>query len=121
MAALRTAAGEQRFSRIVALGTKPDDPEHWFLKLLAGGADYAQVHGAGPGDPAGWKRTWQKANPSLRFLSDLEAAIRAEWSAARRDPSLLASFEALRLNLGTPDTSVEVLISADLWREIEGV
>ena len=32
----------------------------------------------------------------------------------------MASFESLRLNLGTADTSQEVLISAGLWREIEG-
>ena len=120
VAALRTAAGKQPFSRFLALGTKPDDPEHWFSKMLAGGADYSQVHAAQPGDPPGWKRTWARANPSMKYLPDLEAAIRAEYSAAKRDPSLLASFESLRLNLGTPDTSVEVLISAGLWREIEG-
>ena len=73
-----------------------------------------------PGDPPFWKRTWQKANPSLRYLPDLEAAIRAEAIQAKRDPSLLAAFEALRLNLGTDDTEVAVLLDAKLWTEIEG-
>ncbi|MDE0139352.1 MAG: terminase large subunit [bacterium] len=120
VAALRTAAGKQPLSRFVALGTKPDDPEHWFARFLDGGADYVQVHAARRTDPPGWKRTWQKANPSLRYLPDLEAAIRAEYRAALRDPALMASFEALRLNWGTPDTAAEVLVSADLWRQIEG-
>ena len=120
VAALRTAAGKQPHSRFVALGTRPAGAEHWFAKLLAGGADYAQTHAARKGDPPFQKRTWQRANPSLPYLPDLEAAIRAEAKGARRDPSLLASFEALRLNLGTDDTEVEHLIGADLWREIEG-
>ena len=53
-------------------------------------------------------------------MPDLEDVIRSEYQAALRDPSLMASFEALRLNWGTPDTSQELLISADLWRQIEG-
>lgn len=121
VAALRTAAGKQPLSRFVALGTRPDDPEHWFEKLLYGGADYSQIHAARPQDKPGWKRTWQRANPSMRYLPDLEDAIRAEYAAAKRDPSLMASFESLRLNLGVPDTDVAMLISADLWSEIEGV
>ncbi|MYK69066.1 MAG: hypothetical protein F4020_05830 [Gammaproteobacteria bacterium] len=120
VAALRTAAGKQPHSRFVALGTRPAGAEHWFAKMLAGGADYAQCHAARSGDPPFWKRTWQKANPSLRYLPDLEAAIRAEAIQAKRDPSLLAAFEALRLNLGTDDTEVAVLLDARLWAEIEG-
>jgi len=116
VAALRTAAGKQPHSRFVALGTRPAGAEHWFGKMLAGGADYAQCHAARSGDPPFWKRTWQKANPSLRYLPDLEAAIRAEAIQAKRDPSLLAAFEALRLNLGTDDTEVAVLLDAKLWK-----
>ncbi len=78
------------------------------------------AHAARKGDPPFQKRTWQKANPSLRYLPDLEAAIRAEAAQAKRDPSLLAAFEALRLNLGTSDTEVAVLLDARLWAEIEG-
>jgi len=120
VAALRTAAGKQPHSRFVALGTRPADPEHWFAKLLAGGADYAQTHAARPDDPPFRRRTWTKANPSMAHLPDLEAAIRTEAGQARRDPSLLAAFEALRLNLGTEDAAVSVLVSAELWRGIEG-
>ena len=120
VAALRTAAGKQPHSRFVALGTRPADPEHWFAKMLAGGADYAQCHAARPDDPKFHKQTWAKANPSLPAMPDLLAAIRTEAGQARRDPSLLAAFEALRLNLGTEDAAVSVLVSAELWRGIEG-
>ena len=121
VAALRTAAGKQPHSRFVALGTRPADAEHWFSKMLAGGADYAQSHAARADDPAFQKRTWAKANPSLAAMPDLEAAIAREAGHARRDPSLLASFEALRLNLGTSDVEVSALLAPSTWAGIEGV
>ena len=120
VAALRTAAGKQPHSRFVALGTRPADPEHWFSKMLTGGADYAQSHAAKAGDPAFQMRTWRKANPSLAAMPDLLAAIRNEAIRAKADPAMLASFEALRLNLGTSDTEVATLLSAGLWASIEG-
>ena len=87
VAALRTAAGKQPHSRFVALGTRPADAEHWFAKLLTGGADYAQCHAAGSDDPKYHKRTWVKANPSLGHMPDLVTAIRTEALQAKRDPS----------------------------------
>ena len=120
VSALLTASGKQTHSRFVALGTRPSDPEHWFAKALAGGSDYSQSHASKPDDPPFQRRTWLKANPSLAHMPDLEAAIRNEARQARLDPALLASFEALRLNLGTSDTQVSVLLDAGLWQEIEG-
>ena len=119
-AALVTASGKQPHSRFVALGTRPADPEHWFSKMLAGGCDYAQTHAAGPDDPKFQRRTWAKANPSLRHFPDLEIAIQAEAKQAKKDPALLAAFDALRLNLGTDDAEVAVLVDAGLWSSCEG-
>ena len=120
VAALRTAAGKQPHSRFVALGTRPADPEHWFAKSLDGGADYAQCHAAGAADPKFQRRTWAKANPSLSHMPDLETAVRTEAGQAKRDPSLLAAFESLRLNLGTDDVEVQTLLGSVLWQSIEG-
>ncbi len=120
VAALRTAAGKQPHSRFVALGTRPADPEHWFSKMLAGGADYAQQHAARDDDPKFQRRTWAKANPSMRYMPDLEQAIRTEAKQAKQDPALLAAFDALRLNLGTMDTEAALLIDAGLWALCEG-
>ena len=97
VAALRTAAGKQPFCRFVAIGTRPADESHWFARLLDGGADSAQVHAADPDDPPFRKRTWIKANPSLPYMPNLEAAIRREAANAKRDESAMQSFRALRL------------------------
>ena len=121
LAALRTAAGKIPGSRFVALGTRSADPQHWFAKMLDGGAGYAQTHAAGPDDPPFQRRTWKKANPSLDWMPDLEEAIRDEAKLARRDPAMLAAFRALRLNQGTSDVAVQVLIDAALWGSCERV
>ena len=119
-AALVTAAGKQPHSLFLGIGTRPADEGHWFARMLAGGADYAQMHAAPPDAPPFQARTWSKANPSLPYMPDLLAAIRGEADAARHDPSLLAAFRALRLNQGTADTEVAVLLDAGTWERIEG-
>ena len=120
VAALRTAAGKQPHFRFVALGTRPAGDDHWFSKMLSGGADYAQVHAAGKDDPKFNRRTWAKANPSLAHMPDLETAIRAEARHAKSDPAMLPEFEALRLNLGTEDVATQRLLDAGTWARIEG-
>ena len=120
VSALKTAAGKQPHSRFVALGTRPADAEHFFAKMLNGGADYAQTHAARADDPRYRKATWRKANPSLDHMPDLHAAIRREADHARQDPSLLLSFESLRLNAGTSDVAVAALLAAATWTGIEG-
>ena len=121
LAALKTASGKIPGSRFVALGTRPADPGHWFAKMLDGGAGYAQCHAAGADDPLFHRRTWRKANPSLDWMPDLEEAIRDEAKLARIDPAMLAAFRALRLNLGTSDVEIQVLIDAALWASCERV
>lgn len=119
VAALKTASGKQPASRFVALGTRPADEQHWFSKMLDGGCDYAQQHAARPDDPPFQKRIWARANPSMAHLPDLETAIRAEAREAKSDPSALASFQALRLNLGTSDVTQSTLLDAGTWARIE--
>ena len=121
VAALRTAAGKQPHSRFVALGTRPADETHWFAKMLAGGADNAQCHAARADDPPFRRRTWAKANPSLDHMPDLEEAIRDEAPTGSHGPASLAAFRALRLNQGTSDVEVQVLIDAALWASCERV
>ena len=118
-AALRTGLGKVPDSRMIALGTRPADPEHWFSKLLQDAA-FSLCYAAGRDDPPFQKRTWLKANPSLRALPELEATIRREAQGARKDESLLQGFRALRLNLGTSDTLMSMLLEADTWARIEG-
>ena len=120
LAALATSMGKIRGSRLIALGTRPASEDHWFAKLLDGGAEYAQSHHAGEDDPPFQVRTWRKANPSLPAMPDLEKRIRKEAGDARRDDSMMAAFRALRLNMGTDDVAVSVLLGADTWKRITG-
>ena len=120
IAALRTAMGKLSGSRLIALGTRPADESHWFSKMLDGGADYGQVHAASESDLPFRKRTWLKANPSIPVMPALESRIRKEAEDARRDPSMLAAFKALRLNMGTSDTMQSTLLDAGTWRRITG-
>ena len=119
LAALRTAAGKIPDSRLFLIGTRPADEAHPFAVALRE-ADYSQVHAAAPGDSPFARRTWRRANPSLDHMPDLEAAIAREAKAAKRDPSLLQSFKALRLNMGTSDVEVATLLEAGTWAAIEG-
>ena len=121
LAAIKTGMGKVPGSRMIALGTRPAAPEHWFSRMLAGGAtSYAQSHAARPGDPPFQMRTWKRANPSLDHLPSLLAEIREEAEAAKTDPAMLASFKALRLNAGTADTMQSVLLTAGVWEGVEG-
>ncbi len=118
-AALRTGLGKIRGSRLIALGTRPEDPTHWFSIMLDGECDHSQLHSAGMDDPPFRKRTWLKANPSLPYMPALEDEIRDEAADARRDAMQLAAFRALRLNQGTSDVLTNDLISADVWKACE--
>ena len=120
LAALRTAMGKLDDSRLIALGTRPANEDHWFGKMLDGGADYAQSHHAGEDDPPFRKRSWLKANPSLPAMPALEKRLRKEADDARRDEAMLPSFRALRLNQGTDDVAVATIIAAGTWKRIEG-
>ena len=120
LAALETSRGKIPDSRALWIGTRAASPEHPFEKYLRGGVGYAQIHAAGKEDPPFQRKTWTKANPGLDGLPDLEQTIRRESATAKRDPAKLAQFRALRLNLGTSDTVREMLLSVEVWREIEG-
>ena len=120
LSALRTAAGKQPDCKFIALGTKPAQDEHWFARMLAGGADYSQCHAADAEDNPFAVKTWRKANPSLARMPDLKEALRAEAAEAKVDPAALARFKSLRLNLGTFDTTRQFLIDHDAWARAEG-
>ena len=120
LAALRTGLGKVPDSKLIALGTRPAASGHWFAKMLGNSSCYVQAHAAGPDDPPFRLRTWRKANPSLDHLPSLMEKLRLEAADARKDPSALASFRALRLNQGTSDTERMELIGASTWRKAEG-
>ena len=107
-------------SRLVALGTRPEGQDHWFARMLAGEVGYAQVHAARREDPPFQLRTIKRANPSWDALPSLRVRLLQEREEARVSPDALASWRALRLNMAEPDTYRALILSADLWRSIEG-
>ncbi len=117
--ALRTSLGKIAGCRMVALGTRPTEPDHWFGRMLRDPDTYAQEHTARPVDPPFQRRTWRRANPSMDAMPNIEATIRQEAALARRDDSMLAGFRALRLNLGGDDTLQSTLLDATTWERIE--
>lgn len=53
-------------------------------------------------------------------MPTLEERIRQEARDAKTDPSLLAQFDALRLNLGTSDVVENLLLDSGVWESCEG-
>ena len=122
-AAARTGLGKIPGSRLLVIGTQPEDSDHWFSKLLdanAGMSDYAQLHCAGKADNPYRRPAWHAANPSLRFMPDLLATYERDSRAARHDSGEKAAFLSLRLNLGVSEIARRELISAGQWEAIEG-
>ena len=120
MAALRTSAGKIEGSKLFLIGTRPASDDHFFEQALRGGSDYCQVHAA-PSDADPYSMAaWRAANPGLDSNSTLLKAIRSDARRAKRDPALLSTFRALRLNQGVADHSVAVLIDIETWKAAEG-
>ena len=119
LAALQTSMGKIPGARAIWIGTRPSAPNHPFERFLQGGAEYAQIHAAPAGLPPFQKRAWLQANPSLRYMPDLEKVIRREAARARKDPMALAYFSALRLNRGVSDSIEAMLCSAEVWMQAE--
>ena len=117
--AIVTGCGKIAGSRVIAIGTRPAGSGHWFARWLAGGAAYSQVHAAEVGADPFALTSIKRANPSWAHLPSLRKRVLAERKDARRDPGALASFKALRLNLGTMETDRPELLTAGVWESIE--
>ena len=116
--ALSTSLGKLPGARLVAIGTRPADPEHFFAKLLDGQADTSLCYSApADADPLD-EGAWASANPSLEHFPDLRIAIEREAATAAQDPAAMVAFRALRLNAGTSDVLTASLIDASSWRRI---
>ena len=119
--AIRTALGKRKGARAIFIGTRPSSDAHFFARLLdeSDPSVFALFYAARQDDPTFSVKTWRKANPALAYgLPDIEV-LRAEARLAKRDPAELATFRALRLNQGTPETESAMLLDSLTWRGIE--
>lgn len=120
-AAVRTALGKRRDSRVVYIGTRPSNDAHFFARLLEekDKSVFALSFAADVDDDPFAFRTWTKANPAMRYgMPDVEV-LRAEARMAKRDPAEMASFRSLRLNMGVSEVDSQHLIDSTVWRSIE--
>ena len=139
-AALRTSLGKVPGSRLVCLGTRPDDSGHFFSRLLLkpqslvyaaprfreitnpdGELEYAEI----PLDQLGSEELVKAANPALDYFPALRQTIQTEFEDALSEPSLMASYRALRLNQGISDIaqnsvldSEHIVTCEERWAEI---
>ena len=119
--ALTTSLGKKHGSRILYFGTRPRNNLHFFARLLddPDPSVFALTYAAKDTDTWHHEKTWHKANPGMRHgLPDINV-LRAESRRAKTDPSLLAAFKALRLNLGTDEADDrDLLIDPETWAEL---
>ena len=139
--ALRTSLGKLPNSKFVALGTRPHEAGHWFSKLLLkpqslnfaaprfqeitnseGETEYVEI----PIDRLGDIELIRQANPGLDHFPELRKIILSEYQDALTEPSLMASYRALRLNQGTSDVAQNSIIDSEhvmnceeRWAELE--
>ena len=119
-AAVGTSLGKRAGSRRILIGTRPADQDHPFSKALTDPDCLSIIYAADPDDdPLSWS-TVRKANPSLGALPNLRKRLRQELKIASRDSSALASWRALRLNMGVSDCDESNhVLTADSWRSME--
>ena len=117
-AALVTALGKHSDAKLIAIGTRPEDAQHWFAQMLFSGGPgvYAQVHAGSAGDDDFAWSAVRKANPAVNHMPALKPALMREREKAREGGSALRMWRALRLNKGTPEVGErEVIVSVDNW------
>ena len=118
--ALRTSLGKIPDSKLIAIGTMADDPSHFFNKRFEGQqSGYHQKHAANKDADVSDRDVWIQANPSLPYMPALRAMLETEYEDALRDPGLMATFRALRLNQGVGATLEEMILEAGIWESIE--
>ena len=133
-AALRTSLGKIPGSRLVCLGTRPDEAGHFFSRLLLkpqslvyaaprfreivnpdGETTYHEI----PIERLGDEEIIKTANPALDHFPALRQTIATEFQDALSEPSLMASYRALRLNQGVSDTIQNSVLDSEVIINIE--
>ena len=127
-AALRTSLGKVPGSRLVCLGTRPDESGHFFSRLLLkpqslvyaaprfreivspdGEREYQEI----PIDQLGDVDLVKQANPALDYFPALRQTIETEFQDALVEPSLMAAYRALRLNQGISDIAQNSVLDSE--------
>ena len=124
VSAIRTRAGKIPNARVLWIGTRSADSDHTFEQMLDGrdlNVTSRVVYAARLKDPPFQKRTWHRANPSLKYMPDQLEVYAKEAAAAKDNPELKPAFEALRLNKGVADhqEALAGLITPEVYKDLE--
>ena len=114
--ALMTSLGKRRGGRMIVVGTRPADDDHFYARLLDEEADDMKAFkfAAGKDDPPFHRRTLRKAIPGLDFIDPQQIAY--EVRQAKKDVVALQAYRSLRLNLGEPEAPIGgLVVEADEW------
>ena len=115
---LDTGMGKQLNPKIFAIGTRPEDDDHWFNELLNTPSDDVAVHSyrCDEDDDDFSIESIKKANPSYDYKPELREAIRIHMERAMVDDRRLRTFRAMRLNKGTPmEYDREPIVAVKDW------
>ena len=126
--ALRTSLGKIPGSKLVCLGTRPDESGHFFSRLLLkpqslvyatprfreiqtpdGETEYQEI----PIERLGDFDLVKQANPAIEYFPALRETIATEFQDALSEPSLLAAYRALRLNQGVSDYAQNSVLDSE--------
>lgn len=117
LAAMKTASGKVNCHTLY-IGTAPlKGSGHPFEVEL--NKPTAIVYRAEPEDDIFKVSTWHKANPSMRYIPTLRAAIEEDAEDAKADAAAEARFRALRLNQGGSGVVADSLLEPGTWERVE--
>lgn len=118
--ALKTSLGKIEDAHMVCLGTKSASPLKWWHSYLTAEIPFLfrVVHAADEDDDPFAEETWKKANPSYEYFPALRKRIAKEAAMAQLDPSALRDFKAYRLNLGTSELELNLVVSPGMWIDL---
>ena len=120
--ALDTSLGKQTDAKMFFIGTRADDASHWFNRILdkPDSFTFSRSYHADDEAPPFSKKTIRAANPSYDHFAALQVQIEAKKREAKDvGGSMLATYKALHLNMGSPETDdIEMLVEVGVWRNL---
>ena len=120
--ALRTALGKRRGAKALFFGTRPNDSEHFFARLLTESdpSVFSQVHAADPSDPPFQKTNLAQGQPRARFWLAECRCDSGRSAASKARPCRTRNLPGVEIeSRHTSEVETSHLISAEAWAEVE--
>lgn len=118
---MKTSRGKQTDCRLLILGTRPENYDHWWARELDSPPKNAFVmdFSCDKDDEDFAMESIRKANPSWDHLPELRRVVLEEMEDAELGGDDLLLFRAHRLNKGTPETmKYEKLMPIENWEAV---